>query len=165
MDRRQESRMEYIRKDVLTATVRQIAVKTFEIRQAAAEDDDLRIEDVDDAGQRPSETRLVALQRRLATHITAFGAFIDFERSTSCAVMTASSTLRCPPPTLTSTPSTSACFRRMSATRAAASLVRSRLVPGGSFIDDDDDVLIDARHELAADEAEEQERADEDRRP
>ena len=55
-----------IGKDVWTAAGRQIAIEPFEVREAAAEDDDLRVEDVDDAGQRPAEARFVALQRRLA---------------------------------------------------------------------------------------------------
>lgn len=80
MCRRQDFCVEMVRKNVWTATGGQVAVESLQVRETAAENDHLRIEQIDDAGQRAPEARLVTPQRRLATYIAGFGTIIDFGR-------------------------------------------------------------------------------------
>ena len=62
MHRRQEARIDRIGKNVGCTARRQVAVQPLHVGQAAAEHDDLWVEDVDDAGQRPSQAVFVAAQ-------------------------------------------------------------------------------------------------------
>jgi len=59
---------------------RDIRIETLDVRNAAAEDNHVRIEDVDDAGQRPGEPALIALQRRLGSLFTACGGSHNLHR-------------------------------------------------------------------------------------
>ena len=78
MGGRHDLRVKNVRKNVWTATGRQVAVEALQVGEPAAEHDDLRIENVDDAGQRPSESRFVALQGCFAGGVAVFGAGGDF---------------------------------------------------------------------------------------
>ena len=80
MDRRNDSGMEFARKYLSTATGRQVAVQARQIGKAAAEDDDLRVKNVDDAGQRAAEACFVAPERRFAGRVAACGALVDLRR-------------------------------------------------------------------------------------
>jgi len=77
---RQDFCVEMVRKNVWTATDGQVAVKLLQVRETAAENDDLRIEEIDDTGQRAAEARFVALQRRFAGRIAGAGALVDERR-------------------------------------------------------------------------------------
>jgi hypothetical protein len=72
MCRRQKTGAENIGKNMWTAAGGQIAVKPLQVRQAATQHDHLRIEDVDDAGQRPSQAGFVTLQGGFAIRVAGF---------------------------------------------------------------------------------------------
>ncbi len=74
-------------KKCVTATGGEVAVKALQVRQAAAENDHLRIEQVDDTGQRAPEAPFVTLQRRFAGGIAGAGAFVDGRRGEILAGM------------------------------------------------------------------------------
>ena len=69
MPRRQEAGDDAVREDVRGALCRQMTVESLQVGQATAKDDDIRIEQVDDAGQGTAEARLVALQGGFAVGI------------------------------------------------------------------------------------------------
>ena len=77
---RQDSGLKNIGKNVLTAASRQIAIKPLHFGQATAQHNNLRVENVDDAGQRTPEPVFVALQRCFAGHVAGRGEVLDFCR-------------------------------------------------------------------------------------
>ena len=79
MNRRQDSRAKNIGKNVWTATVGQVAIKPFQIRQAAAKDNDLRVENVDDAGKRAPEPGFVAAESGFANEIAGLRRSLGLE--------------------------------------------------------------------------------------
>ena len=77
MHRRQKLCVKGVRKDVWSAAFRQVSVKPLHARQAATDDDDLRIENVDDTGQGAAEAGLKAAQRSFAGRVAGTSAMID----------------------------------------------------------------------------------------
>ena len=59
---------------------RHVCVKPVDVRQAAAQHDDIRIEDVDDLRQRARQAGFVALQRGFAVGIPGKRLLRDFMR-------------------------------------------------------------------------------------
>lgn len=80
MFRGQETGVEHVGKNMWRAAGGQVAVETCDFRQAATEHDNLRIQDIDDAGQGSSQTPFVALQAGLAACIASTGQAIYLSR-------------------------------------------------------------------------------------
>lgn len=70
-----------IGKNVLTAAIGQISVQARHFRQSATEDNDLRVENVDDSRQSAAKTPFVTLQRCFAGDVTGVSALLDCFRS------------------------------------------------------------------------------------
>jgi hypothetical protein len=66
------------REDVLTPQSRDVLVEAFDVRQAAAKNDDIRIEHVDHAGERARHAVLVASHRVLGDRVTRRGTCGNF---------------------------------------------------------------------------------------
>ena len=73
MDGRQDSGVAGIGKDMRPAGCRQLVVKPADARQTAAQHYHLRVEDVDDAGQRTRQSCDVTGQAGVAGRVTGIG--------------------------------------------------------------------------------------------
>lgn len=80
MLRRQELRVEYIGKNVWTAAGGQIVVKTLNVGQATPENDDLRVQQIDNPGQATPQALLVTTQAGFARCITVCRPVTDLIR-------------------------------------------------------------------------------------
>jgi hypothetical protein len=64
-----EPGVDAIREDPLAPQRRDVRVEALDVRQTPAEDDDVRVQNIDDMGKRAREPRLVTGERRKAAGI------------------------------------------------------------------------------------------------